>query len=141
MKLDIRKAREKRLGIDSGIPESRVVRSQAPEPAGHKTELITGFQYPAIVEIRWISGEPQRTKVSRHAGCKAKFSQKGRTDPAANFQNLKISAPTEIDCHKSKISRTPTRAQIRETEPDDIRQLLDDWEARTGKTAPSRRIP
>ena len=139
MKLDVKKAREKRLGIDSGIPESRVVRSRAAEPAGRKIELITGFQYPAIVETIWVTGNPQRAKVSRHAGCKAKFAQKGRTDPSARFQNLKISAACEIDCHKTKNQKSPTRDQIRETEPADVQALLDDWESRTGKTAPSRR--
>ena len=80
----------------------------------------------------------RKSPVETFVSTRSKWMQKGRVDPQAAFHGCEIRA-TEIDCHKRKISRTPTRDQIRETEPADVQALLDDWESRTGKTAPSRR--
>ena len=140
IELDILTQTRKRLGIPDPFPrEIRVVDADRVRfPNGIRTEVITGTP-GRCVEICSIAGRPQYARADRTAGAKSKHKKSGRTDPSANFQNVWLAAPSEIDCHKSKRSVAPTRAQMRETEPQEIQQLLDEWESRTGKTSPSRR--
>ena len=136
MKLDVEYFRRKRLGISPGV--SRVVSDSVSEPRGKRVNvLIPGSRGP--VELIKIAGAPQYHRPNLETRTKSKFMTKGRTDPSARFQNVALSAASEIDCHKTRRATAPTRAQMRETSAPEIRQLLDEWEQRTGKIAPSRR--
>ena len=74
---------------------------------------------------------PKATKALRSKSLTVKAKYKSFVDPKATFYAIKVSAAAEIDCHKNKSA----------VKADDIEinRLLDEWEARTGKTAPSRR--
>ena len=74
--------------------------------------------------------KPPRAKPN--VSCRGKDAQAGRVDPAATFHGITHEVATEIDCHKNK----PVR---KSQESPELKALLDDWEQRTGKTAPSRR--
>jgi hypothetical protein len=71
-------------------------------------------------------------RMRPNTSCRSKDAQVGRVDPAATFHGIEHNVACVVDCHKN---RNPAQ----KPEPEEIRALLDSWESRTGRRAPSRR--
>ena len=92
-----------------------------------------GDPRPLVPEIsRWEAKKSRKQKAEKVVSARSKDLQRGRVDPAATFHGITHEVACEIDCHKNK----PVR---KSQESPELKALLDDWESRTGKTAPSRR--